>query len=84
MQRTSADANDIYLTALRAYDSTVKEVSVYSLGGCRWGSGDFVVNLHPWNTLPAIAAISPNLVIFEAGSSTTGMIAFPFQPSAPT
>jgi lysophospholipase L1-like esterase len=67
LQRTSTEANDIYLTALRAYDSTIKEVSVYNLGGCRWGSGDFVVNLHPWNTLPAIAAISPNLVIFEAG-----------------
>jgi lysophospholipase L1-like esterase len=67
LQRTSTEANDIYLTALRAYNSTIKEVSVYNLGGCRWGSGDFVVKLHPWNTLPAVATISPNLVIFEAG-----------------
>jgi lysophospholipase L1-like esterase len=67
LHRTSANANDIYLAALRAYNSTVKEVSIYNLGGCRWDSGDFVVNLHPWNTLPAIAAISPDLVIFEAG-----------------
>jgi lysophospholipase L1-like esterase len=67
LQRTPTDANDIYLTALRAYNSAIKEVSVYNLGGCRWGSGQFVVNQYPWNTLPAIAAISPNLVIFQAG-----------------
>jgi lysophospholipase L1-like esterase len=67
LQRTAADANDIYLTALRAYNSAIKEVSVYNLGGCRWGSADFVVNRHPWNTLPALAAIAPDLVIFEAG-----------------
>jgi lysophospholipase L1-like esterase len=67
LQRTATQANDIYLTALRAYNSAIKEVSVYNLGGCRWGSGHFVVNQYPWNTLPAIAAISPNLVIFQAG-----------------
>jgi lysophospholipase L1-like esterase len=67
LRRTTTDANDIYLTALRAYNSAIKEVSVYNLGGCRWGSADFVVNGYPWNTLPAVAAISPNLVIFEAG-----------------
>ncbi len=67
LKRTAADASDIYLTALRAYNSTIKEVSVYNLGGCRWGSADFVADHYPWNTLPAIAAISPNLVIFEAG-----------------
>jgi hypothetical protein len=26
-----------------------------------------VVNQHPWNKLPALGAISPNLVIFQAG-----------------
>jgi lysophospholipase L1-like esterase len=67
LTRTAADASDIYLTALRAYNSAIKEVSVYNLGGCRWGSADFVADQYPWNTLPAIAAISPNLVIFEAG-----------------
>ena len=67
LKRTAADASDIYLTALRAYNSAIKEVSVYNLGGCRWGSADFVADKYPWNTLPAIAAISPNLVIFEAG-----------------
>jgi len=67
LTRTAADASDIYLTALRAYNSAIKEVSVYNLGGCRWGSADFVADQYPWNTLPAIATISPNLVIFEAG-----------------
>lgn len=67
LKRTAADASDIYLTALCAYNSAIKEVSVYNLGGCRWGSADFVANRYPWNTLPAIAAIAPNLVIFEAG-----------------
>jgi lysophospholipase L1-like esterase len=67
LQRPAADGNDIYLTALRAYNSTIKEVSVYNLGGCRWGSAHFVVNRYPWNTLPALTAISPNLVIFQAG-----------------
>jgi len=67
LQRSKGDANEIYLCALRAYNSAVKEVSVYNLGGCRWGSADFVVDGHPWNTLPAVAAIAPNLVIFEAG-----------------
>jgi lysophospholipase L1-like esterase len=52
---------------MRTYNSAIKEVSVYNLGGCRWGSADFVVNDHPWNTLPAVAAISPSLAIFEAG-----------------
>jgi lysophospholipase L1-like esterase len=66
-QKTNTDANDVYLAALRAYNSAIKEVSVYNLGGCRWGSADFVVNNYPWNTLPAVAAISPNLAIFEAG-----------------
>jgi hypothetical protein len=66
-QKTNTDANDVYLAALRAYNSAIKEVSVYNLGGCRWGSADFVVNKYPWNTLPAVAAISPNLAIFEAG-----------------
>jgi lysophospholipase L1-like esterase len=67
LKRTAADASDIYLTALRAYNSAIKEVSVYNLGGCRWGSADFVADRYPWNTLPAVAAIAPNLVIFEAG-----------------
>jgi lysophospholipase L1-like esterase len=67
LQRTAAEGNDIYLTALRAYNSAIKEVSVYNLGGCRWGSAHFVVNRYPWNTLPALTAISPNLVIFQAG-----------------
>ncbi|MCA1456909.1 SGNH/GDSL hydrolase family protein [Bradyrhizobium sp. BRP22] len=61
------DANDVYLTGLRCFNSAIKEVSVYNLGGCRWGSADFVVDGYPWNTLPAIAAIAPNLVIFQAG-----------------
>jgi hypothetical protein len=67
LQRPATSANDVYLTAFRAYDSAVKEVSVYNLGGSRWTSADFVVNRYPWNTLPALAAISPHLVIFEAG-----------------
>jgi len=67
LTRTAADATDIYLTALRAYNSAVKEVSVYNLGGCRWGSADFIANQYPWNTLPAMTAIAPNLVFFEAG-----------------
>ena len=67
LQRAATDANHVYLTALRAYNSALKEVSVYNLGGCRWGSGHFVIDRHPWNTLPAIAAISPDLVIFQAG-----------------
>ncbi|MCA6105638.1 SGNH/GDSL hydrolase family protein [Bradyrhizobium cenepequi] len=62
-----ADANDVYLTGLRCFNSAIKEVSVYNLGGCRWGSADFVIDSYPWNTLPAIAAIAPNLVIFQAG-----------------
>src|SRR5258708_17071074 len=60
-------AHDIYMTGLRVYDSAIKEVSVYNLGGCRWGSGDFVVDRYPWNTLPPVSAISPKLVIFQAG-----------------
>jgi lysophospholipase L1-like esterase len=67
LQRTTGSASDIYLTGLRAYNSAVKEVSVYNLGGCRWGSADFVVESYPWSTLPAVTAIAPNLVIFEAG-----------------
>jgi len=67
LRRTATDTNDIYLTAMRAYNSAVKEVSVYNLGGCRWGSADFVVDREPWTTLPAVAAIAPHLVIFEAG-----------------
>jgi lysophospholipase L1-like esterase len=67
LQRTTSDANDVYLTGLRAYNSAVKEVSVYNLGGCRWGTADFVVDSYPWSTLPAVTAIAPNLVIFEAG-----------------
>jgi lysophospholipase L1-like esterase len=67
LRGTAEDANDIYLTALRAYNSAIKEVSVYNLGGCRWGSADFVADANPWNTLPAVAAIVPDLVIFEAG-----------------
>jgi lysophospholipase L1-like esterase len=65
--RKTANSNDVYLTGLRCFNSAIKEVSVYNLGGCRWGSGDFVVDGYPWNTLPAITAIAPNLVIFQAG-----------------
>jgi lysophospholipase L1-like esterase len=65
--RKTTDSNDVYLTGLRCFNSAIKEVSVYNLGGCRWGSADFVVDGYPWNTLPAIAAIAPNLVIFQAG-----------------
>ena len=67
LQRMADTENYIYLTGLRAYNSAVKEVSVYNLGGCRWGSADFVVKTYPWSTLPAVAAIAPNLVIFQAG-----------------
>jgi lysophospholipase L1-like esterase len=67
LRKTAADSNDVYLTGLRCFNSAIKEVSVYNLGGCRWGSGDFVVDTRPWNTLPAVAAIAPNLVIFQAG-----------------
>jgi lysophospholipase L1-like esterase len=67
VRRAMTSAHDIYVTGLRVYNSAIKEVSVYNLGGCRWGSADFVVDDHPWNTLPAVAAISPNLVIFQAG-----------------
>jgi hypothetical protein len=67
LQGTTNDAIGIYLAGLRAYNSAIKEVSVYNLGGYRWGSADFVVNNYPWNTLPAVTAISPNLVIFQAG-----------------
>jgi lysophospholipase L1-like esterase len=67
VRRAMTSAHDIYMTGLRVYNSAIKEVSVYNLGGCRWGSADFVVDNHPWNTLPAVAAISPNLVIFQAG-----------------
>jgi lysophospholipase L1-like esterase len=67
VQRMPNTENDVYLTGLRAYNSAVKEVSVYNLGGCRWGSADFVVKTYPWSTLPAVAAIAPNLVIFQAG-----------------
>jgi lysophospholipase L1-like esterase len=66
-RRTATTANDVYLAAFRAYNSAKAEVSVYNLGGSRWTSADFVTNSYPWNTLPAIAAISPHLVIFEAG-----------------
>ena len=59
--------HDIYLAGLRAFNSGTKEVSVYNLGGCRWGSADFVVSIFPWNTLPAVTALSPNLMIFQAG-----------------
>jgi hypothetical protein len=65
--RRTTDSSDVYLTGLRCFNSAIKEVSVYNLGGCRWGSGDFVVDGSPWNTLPAVAAIAPNLVIFQAG-----------------
>jgi lysophospholipase L1-like esterase len=67
LQRQATSANDVYLTGFRAYDSAVKEVSVYNLGGSRWTSADFVVDRYPWNMLPALAAISPHLVLFEAG-----------------
>jgi lysophospholipase L1-like esterase len=67
LRKTTPDSNDVYFTGLRCFNSAVKEVSVYNLGGCRWGSADFVVSSYPWSTLPAIAAIAPNLVIFQAG-----------------
>jgi lysophospholipase L1-like esterase len=67
VRRAATSAHDSYLTGLRVYNSAINEVSVYNLGGCRWGSADFVVDSHPWNTLPAVAAITPNLVIFQAG-----------------
>jgi lysophospholipase L1-like esterase len=67
LQRMPNTEKDIYLTGMRAYNSAVKEVSVYNLGGCRWGSADFVVKTYPWSTLPAVSAIAPNLVIFQAG-----------------
>ena len=67
LQRTDTSAGDVYLTGLRVYNSAITEVSVYNLGGCRWQSADFVVNTYPWSTLPAVAAIAPNLVIFQAG-----------------
>ena len=67
LQRTTNSENGIYLTGLRAYNSASKEVSVYNLGGCRWGSADFVVKTYPWSTLPAVTAIAPHLVIFQAG-----------------
>src|SRR5579883_3273641 len=67
LQRTGNNEADVYLTGLRVYNSAIKEVSVYNLGGCRWESADFVVNTYPWSTLPAVAAIAPNLVIFQAG-----------------
>lgn len=67
LQQTTNNENEIYLTGLRAYNSAIKEVSVYNLGGCRWDSADFVVKTYPWSTLPAVTAITPNLVIFQAG-----------------
>ncbi|WP_454616301.1 SGNH/GDSL hydrolase family protein [Bradyrhizobium cenepequi] len=67
LRKTTTDSTDVYLTGLRCVNSAIKEVSVYNLGGCRWGSADFVVDGHPWNTLPAVTAIAPNLVIFQAG-----------------
>jgi lysophospholipase L1-like esterase len=67
LQRTATSEGDVYLTGLRVYNSTIREVSVYNLGGCRWRSADFVVDTYPWSTLPAVAAIAPNLVIFQAG-----------------
>lgn len=67
LRKPTADSNDVYLTGLRCVNSAIKEVSVYNLGGCRWGSADFVVDTYPWNTLPAVAALAPNLVIFQAG-----------------
>jgi lysophospholipase L1-like esterase len=67
LQRTGNSEADVYLTGLRVYNSAIKEVSVYNLGGCRWKSADFVVSSYPWSTLPAVAAIAPNLVIFQAG-----------------
>jgi lysophospholipase L1-like esterase len=67
LQRTGNSEAEVYLTGLRTYNSAIKEVSVYNLGGCRWRSADFVVNSYPWSTLPAVAAIAPNLVIFQAG-----------------
>ena len=67
LQHMANSAGDIYLTGLRVYNSAIKEVSVYNLGGCRWESEDFVVDTFPWSTLPAVTAIAPNLVIFQAG-----------------
>lgn len=67
LQRATNTDDAIYLTGLRAYNSAIKEVSVYNLGGCRWGSADFVVKTYPWSTMPAVTAIAPNLVIFQAG-----------------
>jgi lysophospholipase L1-like esterase len=67
LRRQSTSTNDVYLTGFRAYNSAVKEVSVYNLGGSRWTSADFVVSRYPWNILPALAAISPHLMLFEAG-----------------
>jgi lysophospholipase L1-like esterase len=67
LQHTANSAGDIYLTGMRVYNSAIKEVSVYNLGGCRWQSTDFVVDTYPWSTLPAVTAIAPNLVIFQAG-----------------
>jgi lysophospholipase L1-like esterase len=67
LQRTANSEGDIHLTGLRVYNSAMKEVSVYNLGGCRWTSADFVVKTYPWSTLPAVTAIAPNLVIFQAG-----------------
>jgi lysophospholipase L1-like esterase len=67
LRRSPSSAKDVYLTALRTYNSAVKEISVYNLGGSMLASADFTINRHPWNILPALAAISPHLVIFEAG-----------------
>jgi hypothetical protein len=47
IRRMTTGAHDIYMTGLRVYNSAIKEVSVYNLGGCRWGSGDFVVDNYP-------------------------------------
>ena len=67
LRRTGHNEADVYLTGLRVYNSEIREVSVYNLGGCRWESADFVVDTYPWSTLPAVTAIAPNLVIFQAG-----------------